>query len=389
MTQKIKEQFNRKKKASGIFFDIASAFDKVWHMGLLYKLDKLKILPYLGKWIASYLEDRYLTVRCNNQLSAPKPISTGVPQGSVLGPALFNIFFNDITETQLHRLVNLALFADDLAAWTRAFSLQHIETRLQNQLNELLHWERQWRTKLSATKTVWTLFSKNQTKHKDQIKLTYNKTKLKYEKNPKFLGLTLDPKMLLTTHSNSVHSRVLRRVNMLKRIRGMSWGASTKLILSTYQTLARTIIDYGPFATICTTEECRKKLETLQRAAIRVATYWPPHTPASQIYSKINLEPEIDRAYKHAINFLKKSIKTNGLAKQAIIDYQKTHKRDEGASWKNKRPTLLARLKDKHLNRHTITNTQTTPPEATPPPASPSTPTLTSTTTLTTTSTTT
>ena len=63
ITQKVLEQFNRKKKVCGIFFDIASAFDKVWHSGLVYKLIKLNFPDYIINWIQNFLQNRRFRVR--------------------------------------------------------------------------------------------------------------------------------------------------------------------------------------------------------------------------------------------------------------------------------------------------------------------------------------
>ena len=92
---------NPNEKVFAIFIYIEKAFDRVWHSGLLFKLDRLKIPNYLGFWIKDYLENRTFQVGVNSVLTAKKSIKDGVPQGSVLGPALFNLFFNDITDRSI------------------------------------------------------------------------------------------------------------------------------------------------------------------------------------------------------------------------------------------------------------------------------------------------
>ena len=103
-----------------LFIDIEKAFDKVWINVLLYKLDKLGIPNYLGAWIRNYLTDRSFLVKCGEAYSRERSFQTGVPQGSVLGPAvLFIIFFNNITQSSVPSCkMSLALFADDVAFWT-------------------------------------------------------------------------------------------------------------------------------------------------------------------------------------------------------------------------------------------------------------------------------
>ena len=343
LIQFIQAAFNRGYQVGSVFIDIEKAFDKVWHAGLLFKLDRLGIPHYLGRWIANYLDGRTFSVRCNGTLSEPYPILAGVPQGSVLGPILFNIFFNDIAET-IHG-IQLALFADDVAAWTRGIKLSQIENRLQVQLNKIENWMSKWRTKLSTSKTTFLIFNKNGRFDPNSIKLTYCNTRIKAEKYPKFLGLTLDPGLRLKEHANRIHARALRRINFLRRIKGQKWGASSKLILTTYKALIRPIIDYAPFATLTMDAKYQLKLERLQRAAIRVAIPWYPHTSASQIYNRIKMEPIVDRAKRLSKNYLSRTLVNGSIANEAIEEYYRNGVRDDGPYWKNSnRPTLLGHI---------------------------------------------
>ena len=89
ITQKILEQFNRGKKVCGIFFDIASAFDKAWHCGIIYKLIKLKAPSFIICWLKDFLVKRTFCVKINNSFSEFNNITAGVPQGAAYSPLLF------------------------------------------------------------------------------------------------------------------------------------------------------------------------------------------------------------------------------------------------------------------------------------------------------------
>lgn len=112
-----------------IFFDIASAFDKVWHKGLLFKLIKLKIPNYIIAWIKNFLDSRYFCVRVNNEKSSIFNIETGVPQGAAISPILFSLYINDISIKKNKDYC--LLFADDLVSLNTFKRFGNIEVHVQ------------------------------------------------------------------------------------------------------------------------------------------------------------------------------------------------------------------------------------------------------------------
>ena len=93
-----------------VFCDVSKAFDRVWHEGLLHKLENNGVRGSLLKWFKSYLSDRQQLVVLNGQKSELKNIKAGVPQGSILGPLLFIVYMNDIVDAVN---TNIRLYADD------------------------------------------------------------------------------------------------------------------------------------------------------------------------------------------------------------------------------------------------------------------------------------
>ena len=120
---------NPSSEVRGNFLDISKAFDKVWHNGLLYRLESFGISGNLLKLFHSYLNNRQQRVVLNGQCSKWAPILAGVPQGSMLGTLLFLIYINDLPE---NRKSSAKLFADD----TSLFSTVYNVTESANLLNE-------------------------------------------------------------------------------------------------------------------------------------------------------------------------------------------------------------------------------------------------------------
>ena len=104
------KNINNNKNSYIIYLDLKKAFDTIPHAKLLNKLHKLGMDGLTLAWFRSYLTERRQCVKLNNLTSDTLPITYGVPQGSMLGPILFSIYINDISD-----IVNcdVLLYADD------------------------------------------------------------------------------------------------------------------------------------------------------------------------------------------------------------------------------------------------------------------------------------
>ncbi|GBP24400.1 Probable RNA-directed DNA polymerase from transposon BS [Eumeta japonica] len=116
LVEYVSEGFETERSTVAVFFDVAKAFDRVWHAGLIYKLYSLQVPDRLIITIQNYLANRHFTFRHERTHSTRRLIRAGVPQGSTLS-LLYSAYTNDVPRPSSSG-VQLALFADDTALFT-------------------------------------------------------------------------------------------------------------------------------------------------------------------------------------------------------------------------------------------------------------------------------
>ncbi|GFW81552.1 probable RNA-directed DNA polymerase from transposon BS [Trichonephila clavipes] len=151
LTEKIASGFQRGRSTGAVFLDIQKAFDRVWIGGLIYKLITNNFPPALIHLINSYLTNRSYQVRVKDSLSNVYKVNLGAPQGSLLGPIIFNIYINDIPT---HPQTSLNIYADDTAIATTFKNHKSITKHLNNHLKLLETYFNTWKIKLNVEKQL-------------------------------------------------------------------------------------------------------------------------------------------------------------------------------------------------------------------------------------------
>ena len=116
LSDRIARAFNRSRATIAVANDISKAFDRVWHAGLLHKLTSYGISGQIFGLMSSFLSNRKLRVVLAGKSSQEYPAKAGVPQGSILGPALFLLYINDLPDDAI---CDIAIYADDTTLYSR------------------------------------------------------------------------------------------------------------------------------------------------------------------------------------------------------------------------------------------------------------------------------
>ena len=192
-----------------IYTDFSKAFDSVPHERLLRKVEAYGIQGNLLKWIRSFLSSRRQRVVLGGKLSSWQNVTSGIPQGSVLGPILFTIFINDMPEAvESH----MKLFADDAKIYKAIESFEDI-TMIQNDLDKLLHWSKKWQLPLNLDKCKGIHYGKKNQQHEYNIG---NKV-LNIDTEEKDVGVLFDNTLDFRSHIRKMIAKANQRVGLIKR----------------------------------------------------------------------------------------------------------------------------------------------------------------------------
>lgn len=268
-----------------ILLDIEKAFDTVWHEGFLYKIMKLNFPKYLVCLLKSYITNRKFKVFIGENSSHSKNITAGVPQGSILGPTLYNIYTSDIPKPP-H--VNLALYADDTAMYLSSWRVDTISHRLTNAFKIINKYFHKWKIKVNNSKTEAIIFSKRRPKLYHNI--IVNNANVDWMPCVKYLGLNLDSKLTFTQHTKCTKNKALAAIYSLYPIFNKKSKLSEKNKTIIYKTLIRPIITYAAPVWSSMSKSNYKSLQVIQNKCLKIAGNYPNFYSTSVIHKEMKVE---------------------------------------------------------------------------------------------------
>ena len=144
-----------------VFIDLSKAFDSVNHEIILGKLEQSNMSTSVINWFKSYLYERSQSVTVGGNISKSRPLNTGVPQGSILGPLLFIIYTSDLPLC-LPLECKLFMYADDSTITCSSSNINEIENNLNTALGRIYDWCVRNKLAINATKTKSMLIGSKQ-----------------------------------------------------------------------------------------------------------------------------------------------------------------------------------------------------------------------------------
>lgn len=286
VVNRISNGFNWRRHTAAVFLDVSKAFDRVWHIGLVHKLAKADFPPHLVNLVASYLGGRSFHVALGGERSTSRPITAGVPQGSIVAPFLFNVYTNDIPVNTGNS--ELALYADDAALLVQSRSVRLIEKNLQPALDTLCAWYTDWRISINSTKTTATFFTRRSNKIRAP-KANILGTELQWQTTSKYLGVVLDSRLSWNPHIKATVSKVVGKLASLRPLyRNTNISLEAKVRL--YTTIIRPTITYGSPVWASCSRPLWAKLQVAQNRCLKAAAQLPIFARTAALHRDLEVE---------------------------------------------------------------------------------------------------
>lgn len=240
------------------------------------------LAPNLRTWLSSYLENRKQYVEIQNNKSQLLQVTCGVPQGSVLGPLLFNLYINNICEVS--QIVETILFADDTNLLCCGENLEKLLDTMEKEVSRMKIWFDENKLTLNLSKTKFIIFG-NRSTDTDK-KLMINGIELERVSEIKFLGVVIDNKLSWKPHINYIKTKISKSLAILNKAKDLLNKASLNMLYCSF---------ILPYMTYCvevwgnTYKTNTHPIFILQKRAIRIIHKTAYREPTNPLFIKLKI----------------------------------------------------------------------------------------------------
>lgn len=199
-----------------ITLDVRNAFNSAPWPIIDSSLRKAMVPKYLIKILRSYMKDRYLLIGDSTERATSLPVLCGVPQGSVLGPTLWNTFYDAVLKLDVPKGVKLIAFADDLAVVAVARTTELIEYLVNPVLSDIDQWMSDNGLSLAPDKSECIIITKKKS-FRDPM-LSVSGTQIRVKRTIRYLGVHLDTRLSFVEHAKAVATGARKAATSLARL---------------------------------------------------------------------------------------------------------------------------------------------------------------------------
>ena len=263
LTVKCKRSLDERNCVGAVFMDLSKAVDCVNHELLVAKLEAYGFSRYALTLIHSYLYKRKQRVKVNGSFSEWKYIDQGVPQGSVLGSLLFNIFINDLLMFVPN--IDICNYADETTLYVSDTDTIHILNKLESSISTVASWFTDNCMRLNRDKCHFMVFGDQS----NDLTLQIETIPVVESREQKLLGITVDKKLTFKTQVEFSCKKANQKLHALPRI---SCYLSTEQLKLTKKTFILLQFNYYPLVWIFCDRTLGNRINRIHEKALLIAS---------------------------------------------------------------------------------------------------------------------